>query len=144
MIYVGDEMTQEQIITFKEDLKNYRYLKSTIKKIQEEIEYLVYQETGVKGISYDKVHTSVNERYIQIKRLETIDKIDELEKKLEEPKSRLDKIEQVLNKMSYYDRNIFTLKYLEALSFQEIARRYYISKAGIFYRMNEALRKVEL
>lgn len=137
-------MNDKQMIAFKDDLKNYRYLKETVENIQEDIEYLLYQETGVKGISYDRVHTSTDERYAQIKRLEIIDKIEKLEKKLEEPYRRLSKINEVLEQMTYYDRNIFKLKYLEGMTFNDIAKRYYISKAGIFYRMNEALRKVEI
>lgn len=137
-------MNEKEMNQFKEDLKNYRFLKTTVDSIKDEIEVLFYQETGVKGISFDKVHTSVNERYAQIKRLETIDKIEDLEKKLVEPSKRLKDIEDVLQQMSYYDRNIFNLKYLDGLSFNEIAKRYFISKAGIFYRMNEALRKIEI
>lgn len=137
-------MKPNEIIEFKENLKHYRYLKNTVEEIQEEIDYLYYLETGVKGIAYDGTRLSSNARLKEIKRLESIDKIESLEKKLIEPKKRLDSIENVLKQMSYYEKSIFELKYLDGLTFQQVANKYYISKAGLIYRMNEALRKVRL
>lgn len=137
-------MTKKEIEMFKDELKYYVWLQDTIKRLTEKADELFYRMTGVKGMSHDKVPTRINESLKNEMQLELIEKYNSLIKDIEQYQNRLDYINRVLDAMSIYDRSMFIKKYEEGLTFQEVANQYYISKAGLFYRMQRALEGVEI
>lgn len=135
-------MNKKEIEIFKDELKYYLWLKDMVKRLEDKLEDLLYQMGGVKGISYDKVPVNMNEQNKNENKLDLIEKYNKIENELNKYKKRLDYIDGVLGAMNIYDRKMFLLKYEEGLSFQQIANQYYISKAGLFYRMQRVLEKI--
>lgn len=71
-----------------------------------------------------------------------IEKYNQNYKRLDEVQTRLNQLNNVLNRLDLYERNMFLFKYEQGMTFQEVANKYYISKAGLFYRMNKALERL--
>lgn len=137
-------MNKKQIELFKEEMKYYIWLKDTIKRLKNKIDDLFYEMTRVKGISYDKERVMQNSQKLNEQQLDMIDKYNDLIMTLKIYEDRLNFLDNVLNTMNLYDRKMFLLKYEDGLTFQQIANQYYVSKAGLFYRMNKALEGVEI
>lgn len=137
-------MNKKQIELFKEEMKYYIWLKDTIKRLKNKIDDLFYEMTRVKGISYDKERVMQNSQKLNEQQLDMIEKYNDLIMTLKIYEDRLNFLDNVLNTMSLYDRKMFLLKYEDGLTFQQIANQYYVSKAGLFYRMNKALEGVEI
>lgn len=138
------EMNKKQIELFKEEMKYYIWLKDTIKRLKNKIDDLFYEMTRVKGISYDKERVMQNSQKLNEQQLDMIEKYNDLIITLKIYEDRLNFLDNVLNTMNLYDRKMFLLKYEDGLTFQQIANQYYVSKAGLFYRMNKALEGVEI
>lgn len=138
------EMNKKQIELFKEEMKYYIWLKDTIKRLKNKIDDLFYEMTRVKGISYDKERVMQNSQKLNEQQLDMIEKYNDLIMTLKIYEDRLNFLDNVLNTMNLYDRKMFLLKYEDGLTFQQIANQYYVSKAGLFYRMNKALEGVEI
>lgn len=137
-------MNKKQIELFKEEMKYYIWLKDTIKRLKNKIDDLFYEMTRVKGISYDKERVMQNSQKLNEQQLDMIEKYNDLIMSLKIYEDRLNFLDNVLNTMNLYDRKMFLLKYEDGLTFQQIANQYYVSKAGLFYRMNKALEGVEI
>ena len=135
-------MNSKQIAKFKEEMKYYVWLKDTVNRLQNKADDMLYCMTGVRGISYDKTINSINEQLANEKKLDMIDSFEKITNKLNHYKERLDYVDNILKAMNEYERNMFLLKYEEGLTFQQIANQYYISKAGLFYRMQKALERI--
>lgn len=135
-------MNKKEIDQFKDEMQYYAWLKYTIELLEREKELIEYEMSGVKGISYGE-KVSVSEEAKSERILGLIDKYNDLLDKLNDHQKRLDKLNKVLDQMTYYERNMFLLIYEERLSYQQVANRFYISKAGLFYRMTRVLERVK-
>lgn len=125
-------------------MKYYLWLKENIVRLQSKADDMLYELENVKAIRYDKQASNTNTQLINEKKLVSIDNYNRLLDKIKSLQDRFDYLEKVLAKMSLYEREMFLLKYEDGKSFQEIANKYYISKAGLFYRMQKALERIEL
>lgn len=88
-----------KVESFKRILMNYYQYKESSKRLQEEIDLIVYRESNVKGIDYTKIHGTANESAISERRLSSIDMKEELEMELDYTKKAIQYIESVLNRI---------------------------------------------
>lgn len=137
-------MTNKEIKEFTDELKRYRMLLGLSARLKEKLDLLFYDLTGVKGVSFDRISGTTNREQTELQRLTKIDEYNDVLKTYEVVNERIKNIQKVLNCLRIEDREMFMMKYLDNMSFYAIAKVYYISKTGLIYRMNEALRKVEL
>ena len=137
-------MTDKEIKEFTDELKRYRMLLGLSARLKEKLDLLFYDLTGVKGVSFDRISGTTNSEQTELQRLTKIDEYNDVLRTYEVVNERIKNIQKVLNCLRIEDREMFMMKYLDNMSFYAIAKVYYISKTGLIYRMNEALRKVEL
>lgn len=137
-------MNEKEIQRFKSEIKRYRYLVATVEIVKEKLDLCLYEMSGVKGVSYDKIRATADESSISMKKLEMIEQYNRLVKMYERKMDRLNYIEKVLSKMNEDDRELYEMKYIDGKSFEHIAKKIYISKSGLIYRMNEILKGIEL
>lgn len=137
-------MTDKEIKEFTDELKRYRMLLGLSARLKEKLDLLFYDLTGVKGVSFDRISGTTNSEQTELQRLTKIDEYNDVLRTYEAVNKRIKNIQKVLNCLRIEDREMFMMKYLDNMSFYAIAKVYYISKTGLIYRMNEALRKVEL
>lgn len=134
-------MNQNEINDFRSEMKFYLWLKDNIKRLEEKAEVMLYDLENVKAIRYDKVASS-NEQQISQSRLDALDRYNKVLDTLNLYRERLARLDEVLNRMDMYERKMFLMKYEDNLTFQEVANRFYISKAGLFYRMQKVLERI--
>lgn len=135
-------MTKVEIDEFKDEMKYYAWLKYSIELMSNKLEVLEYDMSGVKGVDYEKEKASSSDEAKAERRLNLIEEYNELLSKIDEYQKRLDRLDEVLDKMTFYEKQMFLQIYEERLSYQEVANRFYISKAGLFYRMNRVLERI--
>lgn len=125
--------------TFKNELENYyKYLKS-VEKIKEEIENIIYEMTGVKGIRYDKEPTSFNPQLSNERILDLIDKKEEKEIELDYTIASIRYIERKLSKLDKEDKEICLKIISEGISAEKVRREVGYSKSGIWKRIKREL-----
>ena len=125
--------------TFKNELENYyKYLKS-VEKIKEEIENIIYEMTGVKGIRYDKEPTSFNPQLSNERILDLIDKKEEKEIELDYTIASIRYIERKLSKLDKEDKEICLKIISEGISAEKVRKEVGYSKSGIWKRIKREL-----
>ena len=85
--------------TFTANLKCLKAYKKEKKRVLEELDLILYRETGVKGISYDKIPTSGNPQQIAFNRLEMVEDYEAKLKEYEFICSAIRETEKCLNRM---------------------------------------------
>lgn len=127
---------------FKNELSNYRSYQKSLIKIDEEIENIIYEMTGVKAIRYDKQPLSFNPEL-------SADMRDKLSKRLEEKESEKD---HTLMKLQDIDRNlaklpddikiICTMLFVDNMSFNKVGRIVGYSNNGLWHRIRKEIEKI--
>lgn len=135
-------MTKEQIGIFKSEMIYYRWLQDTIKRYKEKIDLIEYDMENVKGISFEEKVSGAKKD--EERRLELIDEYNRVLDKLNQYQKRYDYLNSVLGKMTMYEKHMFLMIFEEGKTYQEVANKFYISKAGLFYRMQKVLERIEL
>lgn len=135
-------MTKEQIGTFKSEMIYYRWLQDTIKRYKEKVDLIEYDMENVKGISFEEKVSGAKKD--EERRLELIDEYNRILDKLNQYQKRYDYLNSVLDKMTMYEKNMFLMIFEEGKTYQEVANKFYISKAGLFYRMQKVLERIEI
>lgn len=136
-------MDDKQIEIFKQELKRYRKYLMLSSKLQERLDLLLYDLSGVKGISFDNVKGTANATEKELKRLHKIDEYNDMLMTKKYIDQHIHNIQKTLNKMRIEDKEMFVNKYLDGMSFYSIGKIYYMSKSGVINYMNNVLRKVE-
>ena len=119
--------------------------KKSIDKAKTKLEVLEYQETGVKGVSYTKMPMSHNPTLSALKRLDLVEEVDELKREINFYYVRLEEnirtTDRIMVAMPEELRNILSDKYIEGMTFSQIAEKYHYSESGIFNKMKRETEK---
>lgn len=119
-------------------LKAYEYDK---KKVKDELDLILYRETGVKGISYDKIPTSGNPQQIAFDRLEMVEDYESKLKEYEFICSAISEIEKHLNRMpkelQYMLKDIF----VDRMTYRKASAKYGYTEAGLWYHIRNETEK---
>ena len=126
----------------KNELGNYYQNLKHIDELKEEIELILYEMTGVKGIRYDKEPTSYNPELSAEKRLDLIDRKEEKEIELEYMTASVKYIEMKLSKLSKEDKEICLKIISEGVSAEKVRREVGYSKSGIWKRIKRELQGI--
>lgn len=127
---------------FKNELSNYRSYQKSLIKIDEEIENIIYEMTGVKAIRYDKQPLSFNPEL-------SADMRDKLSRMLEEKESEKD---HTLMKIQDIDRNLAKLPddirelcimlFADGMTFIEVGNRVGYSDNALWHRIRKEIEKI--
>ena len=120
---------------FVANLTNLNRMKSEHKKMCSRLEDLIYLETGVKGISYDNIMVSHNPSLSALKRLDMVDKVDDLCREINWLGITIDETEKTLKKMPKELQQMLKCKFQMGMSYEQVGLRFGYSKSGIQYRL---------
>ena len=126
--------------TFKNEMLNYRAYKRSIDELNEKIEILWYEMTGVKGISYDKQPTSYNPIIAEEVRSKYSEQIEELNLALDHTLIKIQDIEKHLGMLPVQTQTICKLLFMERLSYRTVGMTYGYTDQGLRKRI---IREVE-
>ena len=108
---------KEEVKAFKNELRNYRYYLKQKEILTDKKDLYFHSLTGMVGKGFDSQGGSTNESVKEEKRLETIDRINELEEKINKLDTKIDAIESVLNKVTKRVRKIMVGVYADGRTY---------------------------
>lgn len=136
-------MNSDEIRMFRLMLKkDYSFIIYKIEDLNTLIEELYHKMSGLKAINYENDKGTTNQQAIEQYKLSLSEDIAILEKEKEIYQMKLDKIEEVLNKLCESDREMFILKYLKHKTYYQIGKIYYLSPSAVTKRMSKVLESV--
>lgn len=133
-------MTEQEIVAFKNELRNYRFYESKIKELTQEINKIYYELTGVKGICYDRQPGSTSPEAKSGKMYDSYNKIDALSSKLSVYKAKFNSLECVLNKLDCDAKKLIINVYVEGKTYRELSEIMKLSPSAIHYEVTKHLK----
>lgn len=131
-------MDYETFTTNLKCLKAYRYDK---KKVKDDLDLILYRETGLKGISYDHIPTSGNPQQIALNRLELVDEFEAKQKEYDFICSAISEVERYLERMPKELRSMLTDIYVERMTYRKASIKYGYTEAGLWYHLRRETEK---
>lgn len=131
-----------QVEAFKNELRNYNYYCSLIRKLQEKKDDLFYELTGVKSASLESTHNSFNESVYFNKVFTLQEKIHKLDLEIERIKAQKKYITDVLKRIESKDVRMSVIEiYVQKKTVGFVAKEQNISSSGLFKQINKAINK---
>ena len=122
---------------FTTQLSKLKQMKAEHRRLADRLDELIYIETGVKGVSYGGTLVSHNPSFSAIKRLDMIEKIDELCREINFLAICITQTEEILDRMPNELKQMLTDKYIKGWTFDKVGDKYGYSHSGIQYRMEK-------
>ena len=127
---------------FKNELNNYyRHLRN-VDRIKEEIDDIVYEMTGVKGVRYDKERSSFNPTLSEERRDYLSKKLEEKEIELNYTLAAIRFIEMNLKKLNKDDREMCLKVVADEVSAELVAVEKGYSRSGVWARIRREISKI--
>ena len=120
---------------FTSNLANLHRLKVSKENLEAELDMIIYDLGGVKGVHYDSVMVKGNPSVIEEKRLELYDKYNEKEKELEFTKLAIAQIEETLNRMPKTLREMLIEVFVYGKTYRSVGEKYGYSYNGAWHYM---------
>lgn len=126
---------------FTSNLANLKRLKDSEESLKSQLDLILYDLGGVKGVHYDSVMVKGNPSVIEEKRLELYDKYNEKEKELEFTKLAIMQTEDVLNRMPKTLREMLVEIYVDGKTFKKVGMIHGYSDNGLWHWMKRETEK---
>lgn len=127
---------------FKNELRNLFAYERSLLMLVGEIEELVYEMTGVKGINYSKIPASTNTEITEERRLEMIEQLNELETEKKRLELNIRHIYGTLSMLNEKDRKAMVDLVAKRIRAEEVAFNNGYSKSGIWKRIRKEIEKL--
>lgn len=127
--------------TFIMNLSNLKRYKESLKSIENDLDLILYDLTGVKGIRYDKLPTSYNPSENAQKQLEMIEIYNEKLKEYDFTVMAIERIESVLKRLPNDLREMVIEKFVDGKSYEELGRKYGYSERGMAKMLEREVEK---
>lgn len=133
-------MTNSEIEAFKNEARNYRFYQKQIAELQEQANMIYDILGGYKSPDPAKIPGSYNPN-MNIQKAELSDKLVAIQRRQEGYISRVQAINAVLDQVPYEVRQYIVEIYFNRKSYIQVADSIPISNAGLYKRINSALKK---
>ena len=131
-----------KVEAFKDLLKHYYDYQESIVQIQEDMDLLLYDMTGVKGISYDKIPLSFDPKLSEQIKLEYIERMAEKEAELDFTYAAIRMIEMKLSKLPKEDKKICLDILNRNITYEEAGKKIGYSKHGMWQSVKRKMEKI--
>ena len=133
-------MKKEDVAAFKRELENYSYYKSNLKLTLDMIEYKEYLLSNVKGIDPSKEPGLSNITWVESDAFDKIaNDLERLNRHRELRIKQIEYIESILDRLAEETRNACIEIYVNGETYARVSNQYYLSKRGLFYRIEKEL-----
>lgn len=123
----------------KEEIRSYRQYKAYRKRLNDRLDTLWYELTGVKGIRYDKAHFNADPSVTEERRLVLLDKVTLIETELARVESQIDHIDRLLSAMPKEDRKLVTYTLIDGNTYRQAEDVFYITYSAIARKVDRIL-----
>lgn len=117
---------------FTSNLANLGKIRKDIESVKTKLEVAEYDETGVKGVSFDSMPLSHNPSVTALKRLEMVEKVDELTRELYFLCLMIEETERVLNRMPEDLKCMLEDIFIKGMTYRAVGEKYGYSDAGLW------------
>lgn len=123
----------------KEEIRSYRQYKAYRSRLNDRLDTLWYELTGVKGIRYDKAHFNADPSVTEERRLALLDKVTVIETELARVESQIDHIDRLLSAMPKEDRKLVTYTLIDGNTYRQAEDVFYITYSAIARKVDRIL-----
>lgn len=124
----------------KNEIRNYTdYIKYKI-QLQDKIEELWYELSGVKGVRYDKLPSLPNPS--NERQLALMDKLDYYQSELHRVDTQIRFIDSILDRMDKEEYELIRFVLIDGHTLIEAGEKYFVTNTAISKRIDTILRKV--
>ena len=123
----------------KEEIRSYRQYKAYRNRLNDRLDTLWYELTGVKGIRYDKAHFNADPSVTEERRLALLDKVTVIETELARVESQIDHIDKLLSAMPKEDRKLVTYTLIDGNTYRQAEDVFYITYSAIARKVDRIL-----
>ena len=123
----------------KEEIRSYRQYKAYRNRLNDRLDTLWYELTGVKGIRYDKAHFNADPSVTEERRLALLDKVTLIETELARVESQIDHIDRLLSAMPKEDRKLVTYTLIDGNTYRQAEDVFYITYSAIARKVDRIL-----
>ena len=123
----------------KEEIRSYRQYKAYRNRLNDRLDTLWYELTGVKGIRYDKAHFNADPSVTEERRLVLLDKVTLIETELARVESQIDHIDRLLSAMPKEDRKLVTYTLIDGNTYRQAEDVFYITYSAIARKVDRIL-----
>lgn len=127
---------------FVNECRSYKKYLDSKEKIIDQIELIIYEMTGVKGIRYDKQPMSFNASLSEELRNKLSERLDEKEKELDRTQMKIDDIERNLKRLPEDIKDLCIMLFVEKKTFQDAGKTIGYSDGGLWYRIKKEVEKI--
>lgn len=135
-------MNEKEVEAFKNRIRNYNFHIEQIEQINEEINVVFYDLTGVKGVSYDYHAPCTNQAIKNEHKTDLLEKLEELKEKKKAHQEELDKLNAMLNQLNNTDRELVKKKLINNFTYDELSNQSYMARTTIQYRIDKAIKDI--
>lgn len=135
-------MNEKEVEAFKNRIRNYNFHIEQIEQINEEINIVFYDLTGVKGASYGYHAPCTNQAIKNEHRTDLLEKLEELKEKKKAHQEELDKLNAMLNQLNKTDRELVKKKLINNFTYDELSNQSYMARTTIQYRIDKAIKDI--
>lgn len=130
----------EDVRAFKNELRNYRYYQKRLKAINEEIDNIYYNLSGIASKPFGASAGSTNQQAKEENRLNALDKIEKLKDKANIYTKQLQSLERTLNACSEEIRDAIIKIYCDGHTYSSMAIHTYYSPRGLEKRIDKEIK----
>ncbi len=127
---------------FQTEMKTLKIYSDRVAELKDEISNLEYQMTGVKGVRFDREHTTPNPTITAERRLAMIDELDDLVDKLNRYSIIVKDLSTHLEALTGDIRKVAEELYFERKTLYEVGKKRGYTPMGIRYKLIKAVEKI--
>lgn len=127
---------------FKNEISNLKAYYQSLIEINNDLERLSYDLTGVKGVRFDRQPGSFNPSLSEYRKLDLIEKIEEKEKELDYTQLAIKRYESNLNKLPKPIRDAVVQIFIQGRTFAEMGKLLGYSDHGLHYKIKKEVEKI--
>ena len=127
---------------FKTGFRHYVDLLKREKRLKEEVENLYYYLSGVKGISFDRIPSSINPEKIAEDRLDLLDVIEQKNLEIELIQAEYRYFTAILAKFTEDERTLLYRIIIKGQTYEQAGDEYGYTGAGMFKYLERIINRV--
>ena len=131
-------MTYEVFTKNLSQLKSYKKMK---KELKSDLDIILYDMTGVKGVRYDSIPMSFNPSLSAIKSLEMVEKYEDKLREFNWVCMCIEEVEKTLEGMPEEIQTMLKEKYVKGITYQKLGEKYGYSDNGLWHYMKRETEK---
>lgn len=127
--------------TFTANLSRLDDYRKSLDSIKEELDLILYEMTGVKGISYDKLPSSYNPSLTALKSLEMVEKYNEKQQEFDFTLMAIQQVEIVLARMPSDLAEMLKEVFVKGMTYKAVGMKYGYSDHGMWQMLKRETEK---